>query len=193
MIDQPDEFQGAITKFNLDRGQIQIEDGRILEFNASDFSEQIDNLSDYPAIYCHIENGRAVKIRKNPDLIITKPVRSGHAVLGAAKCPQCHWRLPMRPAKEQSSLRKGEVVDCPECKTPLVLQSFVLGFHSAFMIGLIAMFFIWNRGIRMYDRAGFTNPDPDLLVALTPFFYLTLILLFFWIFWQEKLLRATDA
>jgi len=192
VVDQVVEFQGAITEFKLDSGKIQLEDGRALEFKAADFLEQIDDLSDYPAVYCQVENGRAVKIRKNPDLIITKPVRSGHAVLGAAKCPQCHWRLPMRPAKEQSALRKGDVIECPECQTPLVLNSFVSGFHGSFLIGLIAMFFIWNRGIRMYRRAGFSNPDPDLLAAFTPFFYLTLISLFFWIFWQEKLLRADD-
>lgn len=184
------EEQGVIIQFNLDSGKIQLQDGRVFQFKASDFLEQIDNLYDYPGIFCQIDGDRAFNIRKNPDLVVTKPARSGYALLGAARCPECSWRLPMMASKEQAPLRKRQSLDCPECGIHLSLRSLVNGYHRYTIFGLFASYAIWNRGVNFYARTGATNPDPDLLYAITPFFYLTLILLFFWIFWQEKLIST---
>lgn len=187
MNSQSPEFQGVISEFKLDSGKIQLQDGRVLNFKASEFLEQIGGLSDYPAIYCQVENDMAVRIRHNPDLVVLKPARSGLAVLGAAKCPSCDWRLPIMASKPQVPLRKQKSVNCPGCDTSIYLDSMVNGFHTPAIFSLFLIFVFWNRGVKIITRSGAVELQPEWLLALSSIVYLSLLVALFWIFWQEKL------
>jgi len=110
----------------------------------------------------------------------------GLAVLGAAKCPTCDWRLPILPSKHLPKVRSGESFDCPECTTPLKLRSAFIGFHHYLSVGILIIPFFLRR-ILLRSEAAFTEETYSVLNMMSLWFIPVQIFLFFYLYFQEKL------
>jgi len=188
-------LKGYITKFDTGRNTgIIAGPGKInYAFSSADFLEKIPDLMKIPGVSFEILNGRAIRIR--PDDTLPRPSekpRSGYAVLGAAKCPDCDWRLPILGQSSTPKFRRIHHGRCPKCTSSIKLLSAFKGYHHIVVSGIIfvpatARFFL-NRSRQFLDDQTFS-----ILALASLLFYFVQIFLFFFVYFQEKFVKMKDV
>lgn len=190
-----ERLNGYIIKFDMGRntGTINGKGGVQFSFSSEAFAEKIVDLMKIPGVSFEIENGQVVHIRNDGSLpkIRDKP-SSGLALFGAAKCPECKWRLPILPNKEVPKFRSVSHGRCPECSTSIKLISAFKGYHHFAAVGIIvlpaiARFFL-NRLYGFMDESLFQS-----LAFISLLFYPVQLFLFFYLYFQEKLVRVEEV
>jgi ssDNA-binding Zn-finger/Zn-ribbon topoisomerase 1 len=148
---------GHVIDFNIgsNRGTILSEDQNEYKFDMKIISGKIPELGNYPAVFFEVAQNEITSVAFDPDTPRLKEApRSGLAILGAAKCPNCDWRLPLLPSAGMPRIRKGERFSCPQCNKLLKLKSILVGRHHYFsagilIIGIIAVRFVPWWGIKL--------------------------------------------
>ena len=184
------EQEGIVIKYNiaLSRGVIQSTGGETYDFSLSDLLEGIADLDECPPVYFQAEGDRAVKVRNNFDMEIKCPIHTGSVFLGAAKCPNCTWRLPMFPEHEQAYIRRGYTIECPQCQTPLWLKSMFKRFHTSVTWGLAVAGFMAAKSMLQWWGGAESEQRPLILVVIA-IVLMIFVISFFYVYLQEELIE----
>ncbi|MDB2439502.1 hypothetical protein N9W89_12375 [Hellea sp.] len=174
-------------------GVILFENRKEYTFQASQISGKIPELNDYPAVIVELKNDEVVSLKFDPETPrLREAPRSGHKMLGAAKCPNCTWRIPILPSKGMGIFRNGQVFRCPECSKTIRLKSMFTGLHnylavSIWVIPATARWFLGRlNGIVDEQTMGMIG-----IISLV--FYPIQLLAFFYLYIQEHLVLADDV
>lgn len=189
------ERKAHILSFDLVKhsGIILTENRKELVFNAAAISGTIPELNNYPAVIATLKGDDVISLIFDPDTPRLKEApASGLAILGAAKCPNCDWRLPILPAKGLPKVRKGEKFDCPSCEMPLKLISAFIGFHHYVSVGVLVVPFLFRRILLRSDDF-FTEETYSVLNIMSLWFIPVQIFLFFYLYFQEKLILDEES
>jgi len=186
-----ERLNGYIIKFDMgrNRGVISGKGGVKYEFSSSNFIEKIDGLNATPGVSFDLENGEAVRIANDGTLPkVGQTPNSGLAILGAAKCPECKWRLPILPNQFVPQFRRQNHGRCPNCNTSIKLLSAFKGYHHVLAVGIFVVpatvrFFLGKLGGVM-DEQTF-----QAISIISVLFYPVQILLFFYLYFQEKFVK----
>ena len=189
------ERKAHILSFDLvkNSGVILSENRKEYSFEASQIFGKIPELNNYPAVIVDFKNDEVVSLHFDPDTPrLQEAPRSGHKILGAAKCPNCTWRIPILPSKGMGVFRNGKVFRCPECSKSLRLRSLFTGMHNylAVSIWVIPGTVRWFLG----RLSGIIDEQMMSLIGLgSLMFYPLQILAFFYLYIQERLVLADDV
>lgn len=171
---ESEPLQGYITAFDIAKNTgivFSSADGKEYPFSAEDMIGKIPELQNYPGVFFFLSEGRAISIKYNPDAVRPKEkARKGLAILGAARCPNCDWRLPILPSAGMPKIRKGEGFKCPECETALKLNSILMGKHHYIAVGILTLGILAFRRIPYWDMKLLVIP-----VTLLIFVYIHLL------------------
>ena len=189
------ERKAHILSFDLvkNSGVILCENRKEYLFEASQIFGKIPELNNYPAVIVDLKNDEVVSLHFDPDTArLQEAPRRGHKMLGAAKCPNCKWRIPILPSKGMGVFRNGKVFRCPECSKSLRLKSMFIGVHNylAVSIWAIPATARWFLG----RLNGIVDEQTMSLIGLgSLIFYPIQILAFFYLYIQERLVLADDV
>ena len=188
------ERKGHILSFDLikNSGVILSENRKEYTFQASQIFGKIPELNDYPAVIVDLKNDEVVSLKFDPETPrLREAPRSGHKILGAAKCPNCTWRIPILPSKGMGIFRNGQAFRCPECSKSIRLKSMFTGMHNylAVSICVIPATARWFLG----RLNGIVDDQTMILISVVSLvFYPIQILAFFYLYIQERLILADD-
>ena len=189
------ERRAHILSFDLVKisGVILTENRKELVFDTSCFNGKIPELNDYPAVIAVLKGDEVISLTFDPDTPrLREAPRQGIKLLGAAKCPNCTWRIPILPSKGMGVFRNGQVFRCPECSESVRLKSMFTGVHNylAFSIWVIPGTVRWFLG----RLNGILDDQTMQLLSLASLlFYPIQILVFFYLYIQEKIVVAEDV
>ena len=189
------ERKGHILSFDLvkNAGIILSENRKEYPFQASQIFGKIPELNNYPAVLVELKNEEVVSLAFDPETPrLREAPRRGYKLLGAAKCPNCTWRIPVLPSKGMGVFRNGNVFRCPECSKSLRLKSMFRGVHNYLAVGIwvvpaTARWFL-NRLSSVLDEQSMA-----LIGLASLMFYFIQILAFFYLYIQERLVLADDV
>ena len=189
------ERKAHILSFDLvkNSGVILSENRKEYSFESSQIIGKIPELNNYPAVIVDVRNDEVVSLTFDPNTPrLQEAPRCGHKMLGAAKCPNCTWRIPILPSKGMGAFRNGRVFRCPECSKPLRLKSMFAGMHNylAVSIWVIPATARWFLG----RLNGIVDDQTMSLIGLgSLMIYPIQILAFFYLYIQERLVLADDV
>ena len=189
------ERKAHILSFDLIKhtGVILTENRKELAFEASAITGNIPELNNYPAVIAVLNGDDVISLTFDPETArLREAPASGLAILGAAKCPNCDWRLPILPNKHLPKVRNGESFDCPGCATPLKLYSAFIGFHHYLSVGILIVPFILRRILLRSDGV-FTKETFAVLNMMSLWFIPVQIFLFYFLYFQERLVVNQEA
>ena len=189
------ERKGHILSFDLvkNAGVILSENRKEYAFQASQIIGKIPELNNYPAVIVEVKNDIIISVSYDAETPrLREAPRRGHKLLGAAKCPNCTWRLPILPSKGMGFFRNGKVFKCPECSKPLHLKSMFLGVHNYLAVSIWVV-----PGVARWFLARLNGIIDDQTMGLIAFvslaFYPVQLFAFFYLYFQERLVIADEA
>lgn len=189
------ERKAHILSFDLVKhtGVILTENRKELAFEASAINGKIPELNNYPAVIAVLKGDDVISLIFDPETArLREAPASGFAILGAAKCPKCDWRLPILPNKHLPKVRNGENFECPGCVTPLKLDSAFIGFHHYLAVGILIGPMVLRR-IFLRSEGAFTEETYAVLNMMSLWFIPVQIFLFYFLYFQERLVVNQES
>lgn len=196
MDDFEEDLQiGYIAEYNVGtkKGIVIDPEGIAYTFSGQDIIGTFPILMDRPWVSFNIDGTEATKIEYDPSITEreTAPVR-GIAILGAAKCPNCDWRIPILPSANVAALRRRRVAACPECGVLLKLKSMFSRSHNLIASVIWIIILLGSREIYIsgFDYFGLEFSAFFFLVFM---FYAIMLFSFVYLYLQESLILAEEG
>lgn len=190
--DEKDLQIGYIANYDIvtANGVIIDPEGASYTFSGQDIIGTFPVLMEKPWVRFNISGHQATEIMYEPSITERQqPVRRGMAVFGAAKCPNCDWRIPAIPSTNQALLRrKGFWAMCPECGVKLFLKSKVKGMHH-YLVVLIWILIIAGIRVLLVESAYLPEEFQPYRLSLGFLFFFIMFSSLLYIHIQETLIQ----